>query len=427
MSVSHFLRERAKGVADNIVASLLYAGGSLGIGWLANYVALYFGLGQRMALVIGWTLGLLIAVVLILLLKPKSESATEAKATPQQQFSHTGIINAPHNEFNPTLIVNVPVSQTQQQAKRESEQVSAARQALAKQPVLEYKGSRLIKRPIDLENNTLGDRDYEDRELGQGFRNVIVALAKFYYRPDVGVDPWLSVRAHIEFRDEDGYVAAAVDDAMWHKEDDKYKEFNTGDSHYLIVALIPIGSKDMVLTYEHNLESHDGVFTKTGGFVTERLVPEIRNIQGKEFKFSVELIGKRLNQVIVTKKFNFRLTLTPEAKLEEVRSDLENSLSGDQSKAQLNRGRVREELLPLLREGQQLESELPNALHDRTRTLYSRCLGWGERVERTLRLYLDESFVVRFQASDEQSGDSWPTQLRGRVAELEKIVKDLSD
>ncbi len=79
--------------------------------------------------------------------------------------------------------------------------ISAALQALTKQPVLEYKGVRFIRRPIDLRNNILGDRDYADSELTRDVKNVTVALAKFYYRPDVDVEPWLSVRAHIVFHD----------------------------------------------------------------------------------------------------------------------------------------------------------------------------------------------------------------------------------
>jgi hypothetical protein len=196
--------------------------------------------------------------------------------------------------------------------------LNVARQVLAKQPVLEYKGHRFIRRPIDLRDNTLGDRDYADSELAYDVKNVGVALARFYYKPDVDVPPSLYVRAHIEFRDADGEVTT-VNDAMWHKEDDKYREFNTGDSHELIVALIPIGSKDRVLTYEHNLQPHEAEFTKSHGFTTEHLAPEIGEMRGKEFNFGIELIGKSHEQVMVTKNFNFKLTLEPEPRLEEIK------------------------------------------------------------------------------------------------------------
>lgn len=312
-------------------------------------------------------------------------------------------------------------------------QISVARQTLGKQPVFEYQGARFIRRPIDLRDNTLGDKEYADSELPRLVVNVGVALAKFYYRPDVGVEPWLSVRAHIIFHDAYGETTT-VNDAMWFKEDDKYKKFQTGDSHELIVGLIPKGSEDKLLTYEHSMEAHDPVFTKTRGLTAEHLAPEIQDIQGSAFTFSVSLVGKKSDQVIVTRNFNFKLNLAPEPKLEELRSDLQNTLSGTSAKVQINRARIREELQPLLEEGKKLEREVnkhpTGSVREQfaiSRGLDSMCSTWAEQVKRVIERCLGEEYLTRFYSQDEQAGAYWPAKLKGRVIELEKIVSELPD
>lgn len=324
MSLPSFLKARALSISDNIVATILFLGGAVVAGWLTDYLAKYYGLTPSVALILAWVIGLLVFVALSLLLKPK-KGATAETATPSIQQTQSGNVIAPHNEFNPnnvfnpTINVNVPVSQTQPPPAREPEQLSTARRLLAKQPVFECIGTRCIRRPLDLTNNTIGDKDYKDAELAHDKVNVIVALAKFYYRPDVGVDPSLRVKANIEFRDEGG-EPVIINDLMWRTGDDKYKEFNTGDSHELIIALIPVGSTNKFLSYEHNLETFEGGFTRDGGFTRKYLAPEINEIHGKEFNLSVGLIGKRHNEVIMHQSFGLKLTLEPTPELKEIKS-----------------------------------------------------------------------------------------------------------
>ncbi len=218
---------------------------------------------------------------------------------------------------------------------------------------------------------------------------------------------------------------------MWFKEDDKYKEFQTGDSHELIVGLIPIGSQDKLLTYEHNMEAHDPVFTKHG-LTGEHLAPEIREIIGSEFNFSVGLIGKKFDQVIVTRGFPLKLTLSPEPRVEEVRSDLQDTLSGTSAKVQINRARARAELKPLLDAGRNLRLEIhnppPRDVREQfasSRSLDFKCSTWAEQVKGVIELYLDETYLTRFYSQDEQAGSYWTAKLKGRVIELEKIVSEL--
>ncbi|MBV9927018.1 MAG: hypothetical protein JOZ96_18515 [Acidobacteria bacterium] len=125
MSISAFLKARALSISDNIIAAILFLGGAIVAGWLTDYLAQRYGLTPKVAVVLSWSIGLLVFVALSLLLKPKKEQ--ESQAAPAQQLNQSSMVNEtrnefaphnefkPHNEFNPTLIVNVSSSQPQAQ------------------------------------------------------------------------------------------------------------------------------------------------------------------------------------------------------------------------------------------------------------------------------------------------------------------------
>jgi hypothetical protein len=169
--------------------------------------------------------------------------------------------------------------------------------------------------------------------------------------------------------------------------------------------LIPIGSKDKVLTYEHNLEAHDPVFTKTHGLTAEHLAPEIRDINGKEFNFRVELIGKRFDQVIVKKGFNLKLTLDPEYKLEEIKPTSILTDVATPSESQAKRDYKIERLKEFIRD---LES---NQFVSLDREVRSRRLMLAWQVEEFLKEYFDEAHAKRY--------------TKEGVSVLKKTLKDL--
>jgi hypothetical protein len=98
-----FLRDHAKGVADNIVAAILLTGGSAVLGYLAKYLTMKLGVPSTWSLVVGWAAFLFIAVALSLLLKPKQHGGTEhSNDAPTQKLTQNGIVNAPHLDSNLT-------------------------------------------------------------------------------------------------------------------------------------------------------------------------------------------------------------------------------------------------------------------------------------------------------------------------------------
>lgn len=119
--MSTFLRERANGVADNVIAAILLWAGSAMLGFLAKFFALSLGVPPLWAYVVGVVAFLLIAMAVSLLLKPKSSrlpfpvAPVEVPAV-EQNLSQTGIKieNNPHIEVKPEIHVHTsPAAQAQ--------------------------------------------------------------------------------------------------------------------------------------------------------------------------------------------------------------------------------------------------------------------------------------------------------------------------
>jgi hypothetical protein len=100
MPNSRFFRERLQAYADNIVASLLIVGGSLGTGVLIRTYGPVWGLDPTTAIAVAWVIALTFLAGLSLLLKPKENKSSEASTVPG------GINFAPQINVNPHIEVN---------------------------------------------------------------------------------------------------------------------------------------------------------------------------------------------------------------------------------------------------------------------------------------------------------------------------------
>lgn len=303
MPMSSFLRERAQAYADNVVATLLLVGGSAVTGWLINHYGTVLGLDQRAALVLAWVIALLIAMTLSLLLKPKQQTRESQSPSRKQHLSQTGIVDRthfefkPHNEFKPSVVVNVPSHElhahTQPQIMGRIQSAKDFRM-----PDLEFTNPIIIDRWLDLEHGLTEEEDEDSGSL-----KVKVVLARFYYKPDQGVPPRISVKAHISIANSAGVPIKARFDAVWEEEEDEYKEFDTADTHALVIAMIPCD--DAIATLQHGSRPYPD--TQYGRY----FAPSSETLEGKEFRLRVDLIGKRYDEVVINKPFNFNLNLDP--------------------------------------------------------------------------------------------------------------------
>ncbi len=107
MPSSRFFRDRLQAYADNIIASLLIVGGSVGVGWLIQSYGPLWGLDPKASIVMAWVVALFVVFAFSLLLKPKEKLSTDPPSSP------SGINFAPQINVNPHIEVNT-VSDTSQ-------------------------------------------------------------------------------------------------------------------------------------------------------------------------------------------------------------------------------------------------------------------------------------------------------------------------
>lgn len=344
-----------------------------------------------------------------LLLKRKSQAtaATNSTATlPRVDITNaannTNTFN-PHQAYNPSNVVNVNLLQEQPQRQPQSQ--SQSQQQETKPPVIEPVeiGTRIEKTTINRGSELQEKSDLSFQ--GDDLRQVDFAFAELYRGVDGSTEPFVDVRAHIEFFDRSGNLLFRIRDAHWRKATDKYASFHSGDSDEMLVAIVGI---DSVWPYSGNYEIVDRI-----GYVEiKQFNTTTRRLDGKEFHVHIELIGVRGSRTILNQKFDYDLIAGPNPDF-RLRKSVE-----------INKARAHEELLPLLREGQELERKLVHLFSDRTRSLHFEYSTWSEQVERTLKLYLNDSFLARFLGN---ATDNWATDLHNKVIALEKIVRGLAD
>jgi hypothetical protein len=381
MPISSYFRERAQAIVDNIIAALLFGGGAVLLGWLIKHYAVVWGLDPRVAIVLAWAVALLVFVALSLLLKPKPRpEETPAMPQPAQQtLNQSGIVNEtrneanPHNEFKPTVNVNIPAAQSEEKPRRVPVQPPTP-------PHIEYRSYRIIRLPIDITNNNLGEEQFIEQYLSERQSIVLAILVRFYYRPDSNVPSWIDVKPHVFFQGK-----WDVFDAVWYRTENEYRTFETGKAYELIVALVSLDRDDLLLTYEHDRKPLENTFGQSDFFV-----PNITPLEGKEFHVLIELVCKWSDNVIAKPSFRFRLVLDPEPKFEEVKESdaLTPAAHGRESPAK--RAYKIERLKEFIK-----ESESGGGFVPLTRENAMRIRGQIEARERFLTQYYDEATAQR--------------------------------
>lgn len=297
MSFSSFLRDGVQAYADNVVASLLILGGSLAIGALIDHYGRSFGLDGNRVRVLAGVGVLILTLALSLLLKPKHKSRRDAL---QQTLTQKAIVSAPtldfkpHNEFKPSVVVNVAGSESRTRAPGLD---YSETQGEFREPNLEFVNHLIIECRLDAERGLVDEEDADSESPA-----VKEALARFYYKPDQGVPARISVKAHASIADSEGVPLKTRFDTVWQDYEYEYQEFYTADTHELVIAVILDGAI-AVLQYDTKPYAD----TQYGRYFSP--TPEV--LEGTKFRLRIELIGKSHNAVVTSKRFEFTLALEP--------------------------------------------------------------------------------------------------------------------
>jgi hypothetical protein len=119
--------------------------------------------------------------------------------------------------------------------------------------------------------------------------------------------------------------------------------------------------------------------------------PKRTVISGKEFQIKVQLIGKRQGDVRLNKVFDFKLTLEPEPKIEEIKPDELLAPAPSENRAK------REYIIKRLQELISLHSQLPTGWVDSGDPRFGMWGAFSRDSQRFLAQYFDEAHVERFK------------------------------
>jgi hypothetical protein len=247
---------------------------------------------------LGWVLigvGGLIAIVSIVWALAIRHARKQFKSPPVGEkiasASLTQIANA-HSEFNPKneFSPKIEIHQNQSQAP-----TGPAPRTFA-QPHIEFTNPALGMYVVDAFNRL--QRVNTDP-------NTMVMLARFYYKPERNVPPYLFVKAHISIADAQGNPIKARYDGVWDGHYDSATiRFGTAETYSLVVALLPpphINERDSIVTWGFG-SSSDGL--ALSGFVSDSNV-----LISEEFRLTIELVGKHQHDVVLHTSLNFRLNV----------------------------------------------------------------------------------------------------------------------
>lgn len=306
MSMSTFLKTRALSISDNILAAILFLGGAVVAGWLTDYLAQHYGLTPQVALVLSWSIGLLVFVALSLLLRPKKSQ--EAQTEPAQQLNQSGIANAPHNEFNPhnefkpTLVVHVPTAQPLPSKRQQPRTTNP--------PALQARPARLDRIKIDAYSLEVANLYTTLHEGGRKLTDVWVAFAKFHRDADGSEDSWIDVRGYAEFFDTKGNSLFIADQIYWWQKEGDHKTsetFSVGDTEKLIVAIV--GNKVYPYSGHYVTVNRHGIHDVTKFVLETRDNP----LEGSEFLVRIVLIGTASGRQALKQSFDYHLSAHPTA------------------------------------------------------------------------------------------------------------------
>lgn len=371
MSMSAFLKTRALSISDNIIAAILFLGGAIVAGWLTDYLSQRYGLTPQIALVLSWSVGLLVFVALSLLLRPKKSQ--EAPVSPAQQLNQSGIVNAPHNEFNPTVVVQVPVSHPQTQPQRQERDIA--------KPNIVVKRVRISKGE---ENDTFADA------------TDVKAKALVEFKNDADVPFPVSrttVRASVHFNEIEGEDMRDVSDGHWLGESGGSVTFRPGDVKALLIAAL----------------TSDGAKTLT---VSERARPLFSlyermgiDLPAGAYNVEVQLFTVTTNAFLG--KHQFRLITRPELYIQEIRK--------------LTRFEKLRALAKFRAEGKKILEECADVRHV---PLEAEAGEWRCRVIEFLTEHLDETHLITF--NDPVEIVRWPKPSYGNIHDfLSKLYTEL--
>lgn len=202
----------------------------------------------------------------------------------------------PHNEFNAKneFSPKIEIHQNQGHAKT----AMAAPKSFA-EPHIEFTNPALGLYVVDAFNR-LQPVDTDP--------NAMVMLARFYYKPERKVPPYLDVKALISIADEEGNPIKARYDGVWDGYYDSASiRFGTAETRSLVVALLPpphINERDSIVTWGFGARLDGPRFNILSGFVPDKNV-----LFGGEFRLTIELVGKHRHEVVLHTTLNFRLNV----------------------------------------------------------------------------------------------------------------------
>jgi hypothetical protein len=328
--MSSFLRERAKSVADNLVASLLIAAGSAVIGWIVQHWAAIKGLDWGFSIPLG-VAAFVFFCSSLLLLKPKPRAVKWVRLGPENSSPPIVIHNSPRFENSPSF-TNAP--QVDQAALLQMQLQPQSETRNRPDPVFESRGTRFRRYGFNTQTGELIREQYDGGDVYDHIRFVDAALVRFLYRADPGVDPRLRVHAHMSIYTnaqsqrgewtfttlkslEHSSASCDIYKPIWDDDEPHVSvEFSAGYAHELIVGLVPAEDKPRgIIGYEYGSRA---VSSYMG---TERVfAPEIHNLEARSFVIRVELIPKLWNEVrCKLPSFWFHLALIEKPELKFLR------------------------------------------------------------------------------------------------------------
>jgi hypothetical protein len=234
----------------------------------------------------------------------KHDVGTKAASPPVNQSltQHAPITNTNNPVFAPVFAPNFNQSQSvpvqAQKPPSEPPQIEPGLAQIEKSKIdgHTFEVANLLRSATFDVNNSLIDAD--------------VAFAKFH-RDDASLEPWVDVKAKIEFFNNKNESLFRVDRAHWWKKEGDHTDvvsFRAADTGKMIVALV--GGDGRVLPYSGQYIKIDRFgFHDVSSFVLD--MGDGRPLDNKEFIVRVELIGTRGGIRLLKKSFDYDLQVEP--------------------------------------------------------------------------------------------------------------------
>jgi hypothetical protein len=169
------------------------------------------------------------------------------------------------------------------------------------QPHIEFTNPEIVNRWLSEYGQLLPEPPTPASPYSKPDAPLTVMLARFYYKPESDVPPFIKTKAHISIADSEGKPIRARYDAVWDREyESEYIYLETAQTHSLIVALLPVEDKvNGIITwgFARNQSRH---------FVADRV-----NLKGNEFRLRIELIGKHESAIVLQIPLDFNLKVHP--------------------------------------------------------------------------------------------------------------------